>query len=287
MELALGTVQFGLAYGVARRGAPVPEPEAREILQLAFERGVRLLDTAAAYGNIEGRLADLCGDLPFSIVSKLPAAPAHLDEAAGEQWVVASANSSLENLGSRLTTLMFHSAETLAGAGGARLWTAMSAWADQHGVRLGVSCYRPEECQQLLQRFDMAVVQLPCNGLDQRLRHSALLQGDGPRVHLRSAFLQGLLLMPLDQAVARVPAAEPALRRWHAWLATRGWTPLRGALSVVKGIGRIEACVVGVDGIGHMQDILDTWERAVAIDAAELACDLPEVVDPRLWSTQR
>ena len=60
MKLALGTVQFGLAYGITGRGAVVPEQEVREILVAAADQGVSVLDTAVAYGDIEPRLAGLC-----------------------------------------------------------------------------------------------------------------------------------------------------------------------------------------------------------------------------------
>ena len=286
MQLVLGTVQFGLAYGVAGRPEPVPEAEVRDILRLAFERGIRTLDTAAAYGDIESRLARLCGDLPFSVVSKLPALPAELDDAGAATWFEACADRSLAHLGPRLTTLMFHSAADLNGPRGERLWSHLSAWADRHRVTLGASCYGPDEALALHRRFGASVMQLPGNALDQRLRGSTLLQAGGPRLHLRSAFLQGLLLMPLDQATARVPAAAASLQRWHAWLHGQGLAPVLGALSVVKGLGPLEACVIGVDGVAHLDDITQAWAQARGMAAPSLACELPDAIDPRRWSAR-
>ena len=75
MELALGTVQFGLRYGIAGAAGPVPSDQVRAILERAVEFGVRTLDTAAAYGDVEQELAGLIGGLPLSVVSKLPPRP--------------------------------------------------------------------------------------------------------------------------------------------------------------------------------------------------------------------
>ena len=75
VELALGTVQFGLTYGVAGRGEPVPEREIKDILALAWRAGVRTLDTASAYGDIEERLGGLMRDRAFKVTSKIPALP--------------------------------------------------------------------------------------------------------------------------------------------------------------------------------------------------------------------
>ena len=51
-ELCLGTVQFGLPYGVTNQLGQVPEPEVCRILELAATSGIKLLDTEA-YGMAE------------------------------------------------------------------------------------------------------------------------------------------------------------------------------------------------------------------------------------------
>lgn len=284
MDLAIGTVQFGLAYGISGRGAPVPEIEVRRILAMAFERGVRMLDTASAYGDIESRLAALCGDLPLRVVSKISSVPVRLDDAAAVAWVLAAAHRSRERLGHRLATLMFHNAGDLQGERGARIWAALAAWAESHRVAIGASCYGPDECRALQRQHGIAVAQLPANALDQRLRRAAQDGQPWPELHLRSAFLQGLLLMPQAEAVARVPDAGTALAHWHRWLAERGWSALRGALAVAKGFPA-QVCVVGVESAAQLAGIVDAWDEVAALDAAELACDLPEVIDPRSWRT--
>ena len=282
MELAIGTVQFGLAYGIAGKGQPVAEAEVRRILAMAFERGVRLLDTAAAYGDIEPRLAALCGDLPLRIVSKIPSVPAGLDDDA-VAWVLAAAQRSQERLGDRLATLMFHNADDLLGERGNRIWAALSDWSRRQRVSIGASCYGPDACRQLWQQHGIAVAQLPANAFDQRLRAATQREHTWPELHLRSAFLQGLLLMPEADAATRVPAARAALRRWHLWLAEHGWSPLRGALAIAKGLAPARVCVVGVDSAAHLAGILDAWDEVGALHAPELGCDEPEVIDPRSW----
>ena len=80
-RLALGTVQFGLAYGLAGNAAPMSDADAREVLVAASAAGIDRLDTAAAYGDIEQRLGRLVGDLPFGVVSEFPALPAGMSAA--------------------------------------------------------------------------------------------------------------------------------------------------------------------------------------------------------------
>src|SRR5215475_14557030 len=54
-ELALGTVELGLDYGIASDGeARRPaESDARDLLHFALDCGINLIDTARAYGVAE------------------------------------------------------------------------------------------------------------------------------------------------------------------------------------------------------------------------------------------
>jgi aryl-alcohol dehydrogenase-like predicted oxidoreductase len=73
MRIGLGTVQFGLNYGISNTGGQTSSDEVRHILTLAAERGVRVLDTAALYGNSESVLgAALPAGIDFRIVTKTP-----------------------------------------------------------------------------------------------------------------------------------------------------------------------------------------------------------------------
>jgi aryl-alcohol dehydrogenase-like predicted oxidoreductase len=283
MELALGTVQFGLRYGVAGRGQAVPTDEVRDILKAAHARGIRTLDTAAAYGDIESRLAALADGLPFSIISKLPPCPAGLTAAEVTTWANAALTQSRARLGAGLRAVLFHRAEDLLDAHGEPLWAAATAFAQQHDLQLGVSCYEPKVLDRVRQRFAVQLAQLPGNALDQRLRTTPLASGAAVEIHLRSAFLQGLLLMPLADAARRVPAAAAPLQRWHSWCAGRDLDPLRSALGIAKGLPGVGYCVVGVDNLPQLQAIADAWAAAPVLHAADLHVDDLEVVDPRRW----
>src|SRR5690554_5992846 len=83
-RLALGTVQFGLPYGVANQSGQVSLEEVGQILESARQAGVRTLDTATAYGESEVILGQQ--DLQeFAVVTKLPEVPADCLDVSG--WV--------------------------------------------------------------------------------------------------------------------------------------------------------------------------------------------------------
>ncbi len=150
-ELALGTVQLGLPYGIAGRGVRVSDDEARSILAAAHERGVRMLDTAAAYGDIEERLVGLFPPgRAFEVTSKIAPLPQEYtkvgaDERALAAHVVACIDRSAQRLQGHLKTLLFHRAEDLDSPAGGMIWKAAHERTRALGVRLGVSLYEPDD----------------------------------------------------------------------------------------------------------------------------------------------
>lgn len=291
MELALGTVQFGLAYGAVGSGQAVAPDAARAILDAAWHQGLRWLDTAATYGDIEARLADLCGPHRFRIVSKIVPLGA-LPAPERVQAVQHSVQRSIDRLGDRLEALLFHSAADLLAPEGEQLWAVAqkaahrATAADGRQLRLGVSCYAPDELLQLRQRLDIRIAQLPANALDQRLLDTL---GDaagaplkGIDLHVRSAFLQGLLLSP-GRGALRVPAAAAALAHWQARCDQAGLPPAVAALGVVKALPAVQACMVGVETLAQWQEIAIAWQAAQPLRWPELASNDPAVFDPRIW----
>lgn len=283
MELALGTVQFGLAYGIAGRGYAVPEEEARSILECAWEHGIRTLDTAAAYGDIEQRLGRLCEGLAFRIISKIPSVPSELDDGQAATWTVTQAIQSRRRLGANLAGMMFHRSQDLEGKRGLMVWQELSAWSRDEGVTLGVSCYSPEDYLVLREIFGITLAQLPGNAFDQRIASDIPVRLPSVEFHLRSAFLQGLLLLPLNEAKLKLPHAAAALDRWHTWCTENRLSPLHAALSAVKTFSAVSQVVVGVESKKQLEAIVQAWSCTYPLDSSLLAVNSLEIIDPRQW----
>ena len=68
-KIGLGTVQFGMDYGVSNTKGKTPDIEVSKILEYAKKEGLLYIDTAEAYGCSEEVLGrnDLSG---FRIISK-------------------------------------------------------------------------------------------------------------------------------------------------------------------------------------------------------------------------
>ena len=56
MKIAIGTVQFGLKYGISNEGGTVDIDTINKILNVSKQHKIDMLDTAQAYGNSESQI---------------------------------------------------------------------------------------------------------------------------------------------------------------------------------------------------------------------------------------
>jgi len=197
MKLGIGTVQFGLNYGVANRQGQVSQDEAKAILGHAWASGMDTLDTAIAYGDSEQRLGEI-GIRDWRVVSKLPSIPDGCSDIS--QWVTDSVNESLQRLKVKcLYGLLLHQPKQLLGQAGGRLYSVLQQLKrDGRIEKIGISIYDPEELDAVCSHYHLDMVQAPFNIFDRRLIDSgwlARLAEQDTELHVRSVFLQGLLLM--------------------------------------------------------------------------------------------
>ncbi|HEX4104841.1 MAG TPA: aldo/keto reductase [Rhizomicrobium sp.] len=276
-KLGLGTVQFGQAYGVSNPRGQVPKEEAAVILHRAAKAGIRLLDTAANYGEAESVLAEL-DTSSFRVVTKT------INLGHGLDQVIARARRSAQAL--KADTLLVHAASDLKGAEGEALWGALRGLKDE-GVfrRIGISAYVADDPAALAERFLPDAMQLPFSLLDQRLLTDgtlARLNALGVEVHARSLFLQGLLF--LEELPPKLRHAASHLARVRKTLAKADITPLAAALGFVLAQPEIAFGLVGVTSSKELNEIIAAAKQPLpSMDWASFALKDELVLTPSLW----
>ena len=266
MKLALGTVQFGLNYGVANTTGQVSSEAAGKVLQRARQSGMDTLDTAIAYGDSEAVLGGL-GVQSWRVITKLSAVPDGCEDVA--RWVKAQARASIQRLGVHsLHGLLLHRPGQLLLDIGPSLYAALlSLKAEGLAHKIGVSVYGPAELEPLFGRYSFDLVQAPLNILDRGLVESGWaerLKQAGVEVHTRSAFLQGLLLMPAHIRPARFNHWVEVWDEWDRWLSATGLTPLQGCLRYPNSLHTIDRVVVGVDTVEQLDQVLEAASGELA-----------------------
>jgi len=285
-KLALGTVQFGLPYGVANQKGQVAQSEVQEILDLARANGINTLDTAIAYGESERVLGAIALD-GFDIITKLPSVPDNCTDISG--WVERELEGSLSRLNvSKVDGLLLHSPSQLTSAIGQTLYETLLKKKHEGVVRnIGVSVYSPDELSLLIESFQFDLIQAPFNIIDSRLKEAGIfekLTSSGTQLHVRSVFMQGLLLMSAASRPEKFKHWSSLWSNWEQWLSETNLTPLQACLRHVISIPEIEKVVVGVDSLVQLKEILTALEGDCPIPPPTLNCSDPHLLNPSLWN---
>lgn len=290
MKIGIGTVQFGMDYGISNSQGKTSIEEVEKILNVAALNGIRVIDTAAMYGTSEEVLGlTLPAKHSFDIVTKTPKFEAQ-SLSDGAQLLEDTFHRSLERM--RLNSvygLLIHHADDLLVEGGHVLMERMLGL-KQRGLvkKIGVSVYKSNQIDIITDRFSIDIIQLPINVLDQRLLasgHLPKLKSIGVEIHARSIFLQGLLLMDSDVIPSYFNQIKKHLIRYKMFLENKQMSPLQGALKFAFQIPELDTIILGINTYIQFSHIMNAIEGMPDgyIEFSGWSIKDEQFVNPALW----
>jgi aryl-alcohol dehydrogenase-like predicted oxidoreductase len=239
MRLALGTANFATQYGIANTTHPTPA-EVQRILRTAWDSGIRLIDTAQAYG-VDMGLFD-----GFDVINKIGSSNTTIPPSYG---------------------LLAHNPNV----------DMMSLiMAKYRGIvqKIGAAVYSPDELPALLV-YPIDIIQLPLSVFDLRFYDwIRVIKANGVQVHIRSVFLQGLLLMH------NPPFATAQVRRFQRTAKAYGYTPAQYALGRALACGG-DVAVVGVNSAEQLAECAEV--KPIIYDSNHFGINDEDIINPTKW----
>lgn len=287
--LGLGTAQFGMAYG---RFNPHGQPNldsVTAILRRAAALGFGTLDTAALYGESEtvlGRI--LPADHDFRVVTKTPRfGGGKIGPEQAEALRAAFQASRTKLKQDRLYGLLAHDSDDLLAEGGGYLLETMNEIKRRGEVKkIGASVYTVRQIEGLLARGGIDLIQAPMSVLDQRLIDSGALRevaARGVELHVRSAYLQGLLLADPATLPPFFAPARAAVASFQRAAQSAGIAPAAAALSFLLRLREVDTVLVGVDSIEQLEAIAALPGEAPTLDYRQFSLADEHILDPSRW----
>lgn len=274
-KLGLGTVQFGLPYGINNTNGQTSAEEVSRILQSATEHGIHVLDTASAYGNAEAVLGK--NDLTkFTIVSK---------------YITPSPGKSIEQqLQQSLTHLQVEKLYGYLAHRPAEILSDKNQWKtlkdlQQKGMieKIGFSLNTPEELKELLNKnFMPDLIQVPYNYFDNRFESMMKeLKEKGCEIHTRSAFLQGLFFKDIHTLPSFFDIVKPLIKRVQQQTHN-----ISGALlHFVVAKPFIDKVIIGVENAEQL--LINIRDMKLGIELDKNTINIPEqILMPSNWPKQ-
>lgn len=194
-KFILGTVQFGLNYGINNINGKPSEDNVFETFNYAFNNGIKTLDTADAYGNayeLIGKFHRLSNN-QFNINTKFIC--------DGSIDIQNQLDNSLKLLAvNSINVYFYHRYADILNYKDS-LTTILKLKSAKLVNKIGVSVYSNIELKSAIENDEIDCIQLPFNLLDNNYQRAELLRKAKSRnkeIQVRSVFLQGLFFTDIN-----------------------------------------------------------------------------------------
>ena len=259
-KLILGTVQFGIKYGINNEKGKPSFKKVKDILDFAYLKGIRLLDTAEAYGDSQdkiGRYHEINSN-KFDIVTKFSPSRTDLPEN-----IIERVNNNLRILDVKcLYSYMFHSYEDYKQYFSSMKNDLIRLRKINKLKKIGVSLHSNEEIIQVIQDDEIGLIQLPFNMLDnvnQREDVLKMVKRKGLEIHTRSVFLQGLFFKDSNKLSGTLLNFKEDLNKLNNLVSKENMNDL--ALNYAYSKEYIDGVLLGVDSIDQLQSNVDCIKK--------------------------
>ncbi len=283
MQLALGAAQFGLDYGITNSGGKVSLSEVKRILEVAQSNRMQVIDTANQYGNSEEILGEaLTSKNSFAVVTKSPLFSS--DKSQWEQELTTAFERSLTKLKhERLYGYLFHNGVGISEETYSYLKQKQASGLVQ---KVGISAYSPEEVIAINKNYPVDLVQLPLNLWDQRVLRGGFLKycrEQEIEIHVRSLFLQGLLLESPSDYPKFIRDRVLQYSSISQTCELEGVRLEAACLSLLKTYPEISCGVIGVTSAKELKANIEAYNSRFDIDCAQFSIDDEIILNPARW----
>ena len=283
-KLMLGTVQFGLDYGVNNTSGLPSLEKVFSILNYA-KGEVSCLDTASGYGISEERI----GLYHFNHLGEIFEVNTKFSKGIIENPLKELKTALLKLKVPIINTMMFHSLDDFR-LNQEKMEILLKEGKGNYFKKFGVSVYTVEELEKLKNIVQIEVIQVSFNLLDNHAKKGMILtelKELGKEIHVRSCFLQGLFFKSTDDLEENLKDAAKYLDELNHIAKMNNYSIGELALSYCISKPYIDKVIIGVDSKYQLQQNLK-WASLRLNEEVEKTIDCIDVkeevlLNPSKW----
>lgn len=289
-KIILGTVQLGLDYGIHNKQGKPNLSESFNILNTAFEKGIRILDTAEAYGNSQEVIGQFHKKFPnkiFNIITKLSA-----NHSLKKGQLLNHINGNCKKLHCKqLLCYMFHNYESFKE--NIHFYNEFVT-AKKTGLtkKIGISLYNNEEINDIVNNYnEFDIIQIPFNLFDnasKRKKYIEKARKKGIEIHTRSVFLQGLFFHELDMLPKKLAPLRPYLLSLESIKKANNFNTQTLAIQYVLQKKYINYMLIGVETESQLLKNIESFQNIINIphkDIDSINVEEEFLLNPSNWNS--
>jgi len=281
-KVILGTANFGSNYGLSN--TKINRDEIKKILELAKKYKIDSIDTAYNYKNAEKLLGNF-NLKNFKIITKIPKIPINKDPG---NWIKNKLYKSLERLKlNKIHALFLHNElDILSENKREKIMETFNNLKSQKIInKIGCSIYNVPSLNQLLRFYKFDIIQAPFNIFDRRIskkKNIKLLEKHQTKLHLRSIFLQGILVNPKIKLPKKLVRFEKNINDFKNWCKLNNISFLEGCISVLKKFN-FDKILIGFENHKQLKKIILSLNTKKIIYPEVNFSNKNLLIDPRKW----
>ena len=281
-KIIIGTANFGMSYGIENKKTSIVQ--IKKILDYSKKIGINTIDTAPGYLDAQKKLSKN-NMKSWKVITKISSIPKKTKNI--EAYVLKNFFTSLKTLNiKRINTVLVHDEQDVFDINkGKKIFKALHYLKKKKFInRIGVSIYDPFKLFKIIGNYNIDVVQCPLNVFDRRLIYSGILKKlkiNKIKLHLRSIFLQGLLLKEIKDLPKKF-LRNKDLNNFKNLILKNNLTNLEACLSALENID-YEKIVIGVNNVEQLKEIVNCRNN-ILLKKIDLNIKSKNIIDPRKWS---
>ena len=277
-RIIIGSANFAQKYSAAP--TKIDKKEIKKILNLSKKNNIFKIDTAEGYFNEINLFKNM--DKKFKFTTKMK--PDH-------RWTSLDfCQEKIENHfkkfnSNEIQTLLFHDTDILFKKIGTKIFQNIETLKKKkYFKKIGLSIYDTECLNYLVPNYSFDVVQCPYNILDKRIINSGWfnkLKDKGIEIHIRSIFLQGLLVNKLVYKKKYFKKWRFFFIKWFQNLENNNISPIDYCLSDLLNHD-FDQIIIGINNYDNLKEIINFKivknKKMLNFKKTEL-----KLIDPRNW----
>jgi aryl-alcohol dehydrogenase-like predicted oxidoreductase len=271
--------QFGMPYGIMNKSKNDRKKKLKQILNFSKKKNIKALYTSKYYGN-SNKLLGLENLDHFKIFSKFKS-----EDLLDEKFIL-ELDKVRNILGKKTVILMLDGFEKLSVKKALIVYDILTQLKKKKYIsKFGYSIYSFKNLKKICKKFKPDILQCPYSVIDRRLEQKGLLEYlkfDKIEVHVRSIFLQGLLITDPSRLPKKFLKWKKNFLIFRNKMSYYQISNIEGCLNFVEKNRYIDKILIGVDNIIQLKEILDV-KYSKKIKFPNIHVKNEKLIDPSKW----
>ena len=284
-KLCFGTANFVKNYGI-NKSEGYSLKKIKKTLFILKQNKIKYIDTAVSYKNVEKNIGKLNLNF-FKIYTKIPQTPKKIKNI--DLWIRNQIFQSFRKTNKFIYEGVFlHNPEDLIKNKKKQIYDSLINLKKEKKIKkIGISIYNLDNLKKIIKEFKIDIVQIPYNLFDSGRKKKKLLKilkNNKIEIHVRSIFLQGVLLMNSNKLPLYFRKWKNKFIKFENWCLKNKVSKIQACLNAVLEDKMFNRILISAENEKQLFEIFDAINKRIKKDyPKKLQSNEKKLIDPRLW----